>query len=45
MSKVKCPVYDYECYYCDGCGCCELENPETECDDFMTNIVYEDIEE
>lgn len=39
----KCPVYDYECYYCDEYGYCELENPETECDDFIENILYEDV--
>ena len=43
MKKEKCPVYDYECPYCDERGFCELKNPETECDDFIENILYEDV--
>ena len=44
MKKEKCPAYDYECPYCDEWGYCELENPETECDDFIENILYEDVQ-
>lgn len=30
----KCPAYDYECYYCDEYGYCELENPKEECEEY-----------
>ena len=29
-----CPLNDFECFYCDACGNCMLDNPREECDDY-----------
>ena len=36
MGETLCPSNDFECpYYCDESGCCTLDTPAHECDDYQ----------
>lgn len=40
LKPIVCPIEDYTCPYCDANGCCMIDNPYEECDDYAT--IYQD---